>query len=363
MGIKMIRIHDKYLLKRFLRIFLFSMIAFTIIYVTIDLFEELDNFIDKKARLEQVFQYYFYSAPFIITYVTPVSLLLASIFSMGALARRNELTAMISAGISLTRISLPLLLTASAISAGVIFFNDAVVTKSNRERLKIKHFDIEGRRRDNPHSKENLHYLGRDGIVFLAGKYDHRNRILHDVVLQEFEHNTLVRRIDAKRSVWDGDHWVFFKGFNRTFAADSERVNAFESLSVDGLDETPDDFAKEEIDEENMSMSELREYIERVRKSGGAVESYMVDFYFKFSFPFAGAIFVLLGISFTSGKRKQSVATGFGVTLLISFIYYGILRAGRTLGQNGVLEPFLAAQMGNMAFLILGAFLLRKANR
>ena len=112
-----------------------------------------------------------------------------------------------------------------------------------------------------------------------------------------------------------------------------------------------------------MTYTELRYYIEKVRRSGGNVTRYLVDLYFKLSFPLAGSIFVLIGVAFASGKRKPSIATGFGVTLIIAFMYYGVLRVGQTLGHNGVLPPFLAAQLGNIIFLGVGLFSLSRANR
>jgi lipopolysaccharide export system permease protein len=344
-------------------VLVFSLISFGIIYVTVDLFEELDNFIDKKAHLHHVVMYYVYSLPYILTYITPVSLLLAAIFSLGVLGRRNELTALISSGVSLLRISAPIIMIAAAVSVGMIVFDETVVTKANRDRFEVMHYDIEGRKRENPLYKENLHYLGEGGYVYLASRYDHQSKILFDVVLQKFDNNTLVRRIDAKMASWDGSRWVFSSGFDRTFAADSENVSAFRTLTVNGLRETPDDFAKEQIDVENMNVRELWTFIKKVRRSGGTVEQYLVDLYFKFSFPLAGAIFVLIGISLTSGKRRQSIATGFGATLIISFLYYGILRTGRTLGQNGLLPPLLASELGNILFLCVGVVLLRRANR
>ena len=132
---------------------------------------------------------------------------------------------------------------------------------------------------------------------------------------------------------------------------------ALETMSVSGGQ------PGETIDQENMNFFELREYIDKVAKSGGNVDKYMVDLYFKLSFPFAGCIFVILGIAFASGKRKPSMATGFGLTLAISFIYYGILRVGQTLGHNGVVPPMLAAQLGNIIFLAIGVFSLSRANR
>jgi lipopolysaccharide export system permease protein len=173
----------------------------------------------------------------------------------------------------------------------------------------------------------------------------------------------MIRRIDAKRARWHGDHWLFLNGYERSFDGREEHIERFDSLTIPELTETPDDFAEEEIDEEDMTYRELSRYIDRVRRSGGTVEQYLVDLYFKFSFPFAGSIFVLIGVALASGKRKPSIATGFGLTLVVSFLYYAILRVGQTLGHNGVLPPLLAAQLGNIMFLAIGLIMLKRTDR
>ena len=356
------RIHDKYLLKQFIRVLLFSVLAFTIIYVVIDVFEEIDNFIDHNAKLRHIALYYLYSIPFILTYIIPVSLLLGTVFSMGIMARRNELTALISSGISLVRIAAPVLLASIFVSLGSAYFNDDIVAKANRRKDNVM-FTIEGREEQNPDIKQNFHYLGEGGFLYLADSYRHSSQALYDVVVQQFDENTLIRRIDARKATWQDSVWVFHNGYVRTFESNTEFLEAFDTLSVEEIVESPEDFAKEEVNWENMNFIQLRDYVDKVRRSGGRVEKYLVDMYFKLSFPFSGSIFVLIGIAFASGKRKQSIATGFGVTLVVAFMYYGVLRVGQTLGHNGVMPPFLAAQMGNIIFLVIGLFLLARANR
>jgi lipopolysaccharide export system permease protein len=48
---------------------------------------------------------------------------------------------------------------------------------------------------------------------------------------------------------------------------------------------------------------------------------------------------------------------------VIAFVYYAFLRVGQTLGHNGVLPPALAAQLGNIVFLIVGILMLKRASR
>mgnify|MGYP003575628011 CR=1 FL=1 len=357
------RIHDRYLLKSFLRVFLFAVVAFVIIYVTVNIFEEIDNFIDHDAKVVHIASYYLYSLPFVLTYVIPVSLLLGTVFSMGIMARRNELTALLASGVSLTRVARPIFVTSLLIALFSIYFNDHVVARANRRKEDVMHYDIEGRVRAHPELKTDFRYLGEHGFIYLASTYDVRSFMLYDVVVQQFEHDTVVRRIDAKTAQWAGGHWQFAGGYVRTFQGGAEHVAKFDTLTVPEMKEKPEDFAADEVDEENMNFVELRHFINKVKRSGGSVEKYMVDLYFKFSFPFAGSIFVLIGVALASGKRKPSIATGFGLTLVVSFMYYAVLRVGQTLGHNGVLPPFFAAQVGNMIFLIIGLWMLRRANR
>lgn len=357
------RIHDRYLLRQFLKVFFFAVLAFVTVFIVVDTFEEIDNFIDHDAAILDIAAFYFFGLPFILTYIVPVALLLASVFSMGILARRNEITAFVASGVSLIRVASPILGLALFISLASTVFNDVVVTEANRKHKEIQRYNIEKRARPDTNLKENFHYLGEKGFVYLASRYNHQNRTLYDVVLQQFDRNTLVRRIDAKKAVWRSGAWHFQSGFDRIFTDKNERVDAFDRLVMAELKEDPLSFAKEQVDQENMNVRELGSYIEKVRNSGGSVERYETDLYFKFSYPLSGSIFVLIGVAFASGKRKQSIATGFGVTLVISFLYYGVLRVGQTLGYNGVIPPFLAAQLGNIIFLVIGAGLLGRANQ
>jgi len=358
-----LRIHDRYILRQYIKILLISVLAFVVIYITVDIFEEIDNFLDNEAVVIDIVEYYIYSVPFILTYIIPVSLLLGAVFSMGVMSRRNELTALIASGVSLIRIATPILITAVLVSVGSAYFNDEVVTHANRKNTEIMRYKIERKTPPPPGIKQNFHYLGAHGFVYLARNYNHESQALYDVVIQQFDGNTLMRRIDARRAVWNDSLWTLSNGVERVFDAGKEEARPFEELALPEIAETPGDFGKKEIEQDNMTYKELRDYIEKVRRSGGEVRRYLVDLHFKLSFPFAGSIFVLIGIAFASGKRKQSMATGFGVTLLISFLYYGVLRVGQTLGHNGVIPPLLAAQLGNIIFLGIGLLSLVRANR
>jgi lipopolysaccharide export system permease protein len=359
-----VKIHDKYILGGFWRNLAIGLIAFTVIYVTVDLSEQIDDYIDNHARILDVALYYALKIPWILVLIMPVSVLLATIFSLGKLSRENELTAFICSGTPLVRIAAPIIVSAFALSLVMMASGEFLIAKTNRESLKVLRVKIKKEERAEPSRyRENVHYQGEKGRTYYAERYDTMLKALTNVALYEYRGASLTRRIDAQKAYWDGAEWVFTNGAVREFSDGVEKVTPFAKLSLPDLPERPEDFAKEDLDPEEMNYRELSAYVAKVARSGGPVDKYRVDLYFKLSFPFTNLIFAMIGAALSSAKRKPSMATGFGLTLFISFAYYGVLRIGQALGHSGVIAPLFGAWMGNIAFVFIGGLLLHRANR
>jgi len=359
-----VKIHDRYITSGFWRNLAIGLIAFTIIYVTVNLSEEVDNYVDHDATTHDIAAYYLHMIPWIVILILPVSVLLSTVFTLGKLSRQNELTAFIASGTPLLRVAMPILISACAISLITIAFGEYVVPKTNRRAENIMLYNIEKKtKRDTARYKNDLRYQGEDGRVYLADRYDRTLNQLQKAVILEYRGASLHRRIDAQKVFWDGEKWIFLDGIIREFTDEGEIITTFKKSAMDELPERPEDLAKEEVDPEEMNYTELKNHIDKVRRSGGSIDKYLVDLYFKFSFPFTNLIFAAIGVALSSAKRKPSMATGFGLTLFISFTYYGILRIGQALGHSGVIQPMIGAWMGNIIFIAIGGILLYRANR
>jgi lipopolysaccharide export system permease protein len=359
-----VRIHDRYILTGFWRNLLLGLIAFTVIYITVDINEEIDNYIDHNATVIDIASHYLFKIPWIVILILPVAVLLAAIFSLGKLARQNELTAFIASGTSMVRVALPIIISALFLSLFSIAFGEFVVPIANRKSQNILLVKIEKKKKSKSYRyRNNLHYQGEGNRVYYAEKYDLTLNVLVKVIIQEYQDSKLFKRIDAKKAFWDGEKWVFMNGAVREFTEAGETITTFDRLPLNELPERPEDLAKEEIDPEEMNYTELQDYIDKVRRGGGSVDKYLVDLYFKLSFPFTNLIFAVIGVALSSAKRRPSLATGFGLTLFISFTYYGILRIGQALGHSGVIQPVFGAWVGNIIFFALGGVLLYRANR
>ncbi|MCY3868692.1 MAG: LptF/LptG family permease, partial [Gemmatimonadetes bacterium] len=102
------RILSRYVVVQFAMPFALSLLAFTIVFVVIDLVDRLSAFIDRDVGLGTILSYYFCYLPYIVVLVLPMAVLLAGLFCMGGLIQRGELLAMKSAGISLYQVVIPL---------------------------------------------------------------------------------------------------------------------------------------------------------------------------------------------------------------------------------------------------------------
>ncbi len=354
---------DRYVLREFAQYSGLGLSSLVVIWIIVDVFEKLDTFIDHSSSLKEVILYYVYGLPMVLILVLPTSLLLGCLLSLGQLSRHREIVAMRSSGLSLMRIYAPILLFAVFMSLVSFGLGGFAAPYSTTEKQELWDYEIMNRVRPAVSERRNVYYLGKGGRVFLIKRYDVQSETMRDVVIQEFSGETLVRRIDAKRGVWDGHKWVFTVGYERTFGPEGEKAEQFNSRSFPGITETPEDFAKDEKAVEEMNIFQFARYIKRVAQSGGVTRKLDVELQTKVAFPFANLIVVLIGTALAGAVNRGGIAIGSGLSLGISFLYYGFIRAGEALGNSGTLAPPIAAWIGNAFFLILGLLLLRRAQR
>ena len=70
-----------------------------------------------------------------------------------------------------------------------------------------------------------------------------------------------------------------------------------------------------------------------------------------------------MGVVLASGPRKTTVASGFGLTIGVSFGYYLFMNFGRALGHAGAVPPLVAAWSGNLFYGLIFAVLFVRARR
>lgn len=350
------------LLRTFLRALGLTIAAALVLFTLVDLFDHLDNFLDNHATAGMVARFYLYKAPWIVDTVLPIAMLMSTLFTVGAMARYNELTALFASGRSLVQITSPLLGIAAAASVASLAWTEYVLPPANSARTRVWEVEVH-KRPDRARPTSNIALTGSDGRLYHIRTYDPAQGRIGGLIVQTRAGALVRERLDASAGSWDGRQWVLEDGARRFFRDEQETVERFARLEAPFLSLRPAELNRERVRPEDMNLRQLGEKIELLRRSGSDPVEYAVERQFKLAFPAVHVIVVMLGILLASGPRKTNIATGFGWTVLISFGYYLAMNFGRALGHSGALPPTAAGWGGNALYAAIALILFARARR
>ena len=363
---KMLTLLDRYVLSRFLSVLFAALITLVTIFLVVDVVENLDKFIDAKMPRGAVVAYYLYTLPSFASIALPMATLLATFFSMGMLNKRNEITAMKAAGLSIRRIGASLLLAGLLISAGSFFFDDLIVSESLRSKSEVqKQFLARDYRRKHKEQKQNYFNRLSPGSYIAIDRFDFRKLLAQGVYLQQFEQDRLVRRMDIQQMSWE-EAAQLWRGTDyriRSFLPRADTSSILKDYQRDTLlvlDIKPVDIMRELVPPEEMRYSELKAFIEELKRSGDDPTTREVALHYKLAFSMTSFIMVLFGLPLSVGRPRSSLAFGAGMSVFVIFSYYVAITLGRSLGKKGILEPLLSVWWPNILFLGIGFILLRR---
>ena len=356
---RILSIIDRYLIGKFLAVLFFSLIAMISIFVAVNYVENADKFIDRKVPGDIIFNYYLNFIPNIITLTLPVDILLASLFSLGSLARFNELTAVKASGVSLYRVIFPLIVIALLVSIANFWISENVVPTANATKSEIWRTYVDRAMASRRISGTNISMYDPSGTKVFIEKFDKKNILCTNISIQKFYGFQLVERIDAREAVWDSlkSAWILKNGNQRTFTKEEETVQSFTLMEKTDLFFHPDDILKREQNPDEMNFMELNEFIVKLRMSGARAERWEVDYHLKFAYPLTCFFMVVFGAPLAASRKKSGAGLNIFLTLVICFGYYSMIQLGRFMGYNQTLDPVQAAWIGNVIFGFLSVLI------
>lgn len=354
---------DRYLLRQFAVAVLFALIAFSAVFIIIDLIENLGSFVDNNVTMVKVVKYYLYFLPDIISLMMPVALLLASLFTVGRLTNLMEITAIKVGGISTTRILVPFMFTAFLITGFQIYFSGWVVPKANKLKAAFEATEL-GKYTTSGQSANLIRQDSENRMVSI-GWFDGSSQRGYTISITDFKGTELIERWDARNLVWSDTTklWTLENGMHRTFGS-SPTLKAFSSTDSLKFNFKPRDLLNDYRNLNQMTFFDLDDYIESQRLAGFTeLDKYLVTYYSKISFPFACMVVVLFGVPLSSKKKRGGLAVEFGLALLICFVYLALQKVAQTLGYGGDLNPLTAAWFANVVFFLFGLYMLWAVDR
>ena len=358
---------DRYLLKQFFGILGVSILGFISIFLIVDLIENLDRFIDNGVPGNIIFNYYLYSIPYFISVALPMAMLISTVFGVGMIVKRNEWTAMKSSGISLYRLSTPLLLTGLIISMFSFLLDNQVVSWGNEKRYTIDRDYVKKRSRHKLKNTLKNIFLQKDKTVHIGmEKYNIKKMSGNILTWVDLGADIIKQRIDARNILYisDSSAWKISNYSIRNFQNGIEiGVDVSEGDTLIDLKFTPEDINKQARSPDELDYYELTSRISDLKNNGVKTIRWEVTRYLKVSFALTNFIVVLCGIPLVVFKEKNSLSFGIGMSVFVIFGYYAFIKFGQSMGFKGQLSPLLSAWLGNIVFFIGGIILLLRARK
>ncbi len=356
------RIISRYISQELAKIIAICLGTFIAIYLVIDFFERIDDFLDRQLSLSLAVQYFLLKLPLIVQQGIPMGVLMGTLITLGLVARSNELMALKASGVSPVLVAGPILIFALLLSLIDFALAEYLVPLTSTRANYIWKIKVKNRPLPSSFTREKLWY--RSGQTLYNIRVLHPKRqMLEGVTINIFDHSfRLIKRLDARRGEWDGEAWIFYDGIFLHRSADGGfTMERFQRRRLQ-LKERPEDFQHLEKAPEEMTIAELGRYVARIKSEGYDATRYRVDFHAKIAFPFTSVIMALLGIGVALYQGKRGgLAVGVAVSVALAFIYLLIFQLLLSIGYTGNLEPLLAAWAPNILFGMVSIFLFAQA--
>lgn len=360
-----LRLLDKYVLKELLYPFIFGVASFSSIFIASSLLFKIVQYITTYgAPIPTVARLFLYSLPEIVNYTFPMAVLLAALMAFGKLSGNSEIVAMKSGGVSYYRIVAPVIVVGFVVSIFSVIWAEKVVPPTKHEAKRILEVEIKGDAK--PKTQEHIvikTLKGDTQRITYARTFNEKTGIMRDVTIEEFDKKRLSRVQTAKTARWEGNKWVLRNGNVFTMDEKEGIVSKAEfKKQVIPINTTPREISWEQKSINEMTLGELRGYVKVLERQKLPTSDLWTEIFMRFAIPLASFVFALLGAPLGTQRQRSGSSIGMGISVIVIFMYYGIMAFATGLGKGGVIPPLLAAMLPNIICFVAGIFMLKRAN-
>lgn len=352
------KILNRYIAATYLRMLGLCISSFVSVYLVIDFLEKINRFTRADGKAHHIALFFLYKIPEIITQVIPLAVLMATLLSLGALSRNSEIIAMRGCGISLRRITAPILVIAFLLSLFTFFSDEVIVTNTSREMKYIQDVLIEGKSPNAFFRQDNIWYREKN-MVMQAKLFNPATQTLEGVTLwRTAEGMRPVTRTEAEQCVWNGNDWILKRAVTMDIAEGGLVKTAKLSDVPVLLGLRLSDLKVLDKHADTIGFFKLKRYCANLERSGYDPTRYLALMHSKVSLPFASFIMAFLGIPFVmKSGRSSGIGFGVGLSIMIGFAYFVTNAVLLSFGQTGVLPPFISAWAANFIFALSAIWL------
>lgn len=356
------KIIDRYIIKKFLGTFFFSIVLIIVIAVVFDFTEKLDDFIEKNAPARAIiFNYYLNFVPYFAILYSHLFTFIAVVFFTSKMAYRTEIVAILSSGISYRRMLWPYFISAAIIAIFAYLFTNFLVPNATRVRLEFEETYLH----NGPvnFNFRNIHKQIQPGVIIFMESYSNLSNTGFKFSIEKYIDNKLVSKLMGEYVIWDSikNKWIVRDYYIRTIDSMKEQITKGTSIDT-SLNIYPADFRRRTNVVESMDSFELNKFIKEQKMQGAEdLNTYLIEKYKRVSVPFSTFILTLIAVCISSRKMRGGTGIHIGIGLGFCFSYIVFMQFSSQFAISGSLSPLLAVWIPNLVYGIIAVYLYRLA--
>ena len=361
------KILDKYILKKYLVSFLFTLFILIPIAIAIDVSEKIDKFLSyPNLTFGTIVSDYYVN--FVIYYANtfmPLALFISVVFFTSKIANNTEIVAINSGSISFNRFLRPYLMGATLVFIFALYMNHFVVPKGNATLTKFDHEYISKRASMNTYVSDTSLKLKDGEYIFVENFGFKTNRGTHfSYERYDSIHRLKMKyRLTAEEIRWDKKVKKFRLTDVRKRYLFTERDSIFSMASMDTIFSfKPQDLLQKDYLAKEFTTPALIDFI-KVSASRGVknLNAYQVELYKRTSLPISCYILTLIAVCIAFRKRKNGMGINLALGVSMMFIYIFFMKVGEVIGAGAGHNTFLMTWMPNSVFAMVALGLYVKA--
>jgi lipopolysaccharide export system permease protein len=354
------KIISRFVAAAYARIFFLCLGTFIAIFLVVDFLEKIGRF--AGANPGYIALFFLTRIPEVFCETSSMAVLMGTLLTLGLFSMSSELTAMRGCGLSLGRITMPILVIAFIVSLLNLMVEEYVIPRCVAQGQYIRQVLIEKKSPNLFFRQMNIWHRD-DHYILKAKLYEPETGLLKGITLWRMGASMEPeQRLEAATAKLDTGGWLLSGVTVRTFGANNT-VDTREISSV----AVPLHLKEADLRimgkySDNMGIRELAAYCEKLRKGGYDPTRYLAQMHGRISLAFAPLVMAFLGVPFAvRGSRSSGIAIGISASLGIGFSFFILNSIILSFGQAGVLSPLVSAWAANAIFLMIAIWLALKA--
>jgi lipopolysaccharide export system permease protein len=347
------KILRRYFLAEFTRYFIILILSFTAIAIIAEFFDKASEFYKEKPSIYLIAQYLLLQTPRVMLYALPFASLFSILITVGIASKWKETVIIKASGSSTKKLFSMFLFLGVLISVTALILGETLVPYATRTASHIRKVEILKQSFRITQGEESLWLKGLDGsLIRINGFVEHEDRVLRTSIFNFNEDFGLEGRIEADEAEWIEGKWNLKNVTVFDFSAGTTEEH--ETIETAALEE-PKIFREEMRKPKEMNFMELYTYYSRLEKAGFKNLKYVVRLYEKLAYPTINFVMMLFGIALALNTNWGGGIRAAGLGVIVSVLYWLLYATSISLGNTGMLKPWLAPWISPVVFCIAGS--------